>query len=129
MTTETEGEVFRTNKGYLYMELTISALLCFIIIGIPLVIGFIIGYKTTRITADKNGVTYRHGLLMITETHIPYSRINNIMIKTSLVDGLMGAGQITILTGNDSEKINIYGLDRPRELKAIIDSHIQHQGA
>ncbi len=120
-----QSQEFKLNKSYYHLLLWAAGLWSLFLIGIPLIIFNIIMYKTTRIIVDAKGVTLRSGWLTVTHRNVPFNKVNNVDIKQGLVGKKYDYGTITIRTGNDSEKILLNGVDRPFELKRIIEERIR----
>ncbi len=119
-----QSETFRINKSYFKMMLIAGILWSMLIIGIPYLILVIIIYKTTALTVDSTGVTFTTGVFVKRNQHIPFNRINNIDLEIGPVGKAKGYGNITILTGNDTQKITFKGVDRPERLRQLIQSRI-----
>jgi hypothetical protein len=50
--------------------------------------------------------------------------VNNVEVNISLSGRLFGYGKITILTGNDREGIEFNGINRPKELRRLIEARV-----
>lgn len=106
------------------MDMVSSVLLCFILIGIPLLIAFIVRYKFTTITVGENGLLFKKGMINTTQKQIPYNKINTVDLKMGLLGKLWDYGDVRVFTGNDVEGIAFKQIDRPHQLKQMIEARI-----
>ena len=106
------------------MNVISSIILCFILIGIPFLIMFILRYLFTSITVSENGLLYKKGWLNTTQKQIPYNKINTVDLKMGLLGKMWDYGEVRIFTGNDVEGIAFKNIDRPKELKSLIEAKI-----
>lgn len=109
---------------YFYGAVLVSLMFCFLLIGIPILIGVIVWYKFSSVTVGDNSVVFKKGWLNTTQKQIPYDKINAVDVSIDLFGKYMGYGTVRILTGNDIEGIRFQGIDRPNELKQQIEAHL-----
>lgn len=124
---QVRNEVYRPNKSLFYTWLVIGGILCFMLIGVPIVIAALLWYKFSYITLGENGVDLRKGWLNVVHKQVPYDKITTVEIQLGLLDRLFHTGQLRIFTGNDIQGIVFYGIDRPAEIKAKIESRAQER--
>lgn len=84
--------------------------------GLPL-LGWWIASRTDRLEIRDNEVIWTHGLLSRTYTEINMSSIRTVRVHQSLVQRILGAGDLVILTSGDIPELSVRGLPRPREIR------------
>jgi uncharacterized membrane protein YdbT with pleckstrin-like domain len=68
------------------------------------------------------------GWLNITDKQVPYEKINTVESHQSLIDRMFGCGQLKIYTGNDIQGITFMGIDKPQQVKQMIEERV-NQGS
>jgi uncharacterized membrane protein YdbT with pleckstrin-like domain len=63
-------------------------------------------------------------MINTTQKQIPYNKINTVDLKMGLLGKLWDYGDVRVFTGNDVEGIAFKQIDRPRQLKQLIETRI-----
>ncbi|MFS8118978.1 MAG: PH domain-containing protein [Microcoleus sp.] len=95
-----------------------------LLIGFPLLVAFILWYKFSYITIGQNGIHMHKGWLNVTDKQVPYEKVNTVESQQSIIDRLFGCGSLKIFTGNDIQGIVFAGIDKPQQVKAMIEERI-----
>jgi len=122
--TTQEDLTFRPGKKYFVFYIILSILLMFVLIGFIMLIAIILWYKFTYITLTKQGIHMHKGWLNVTDKQVPYEKVNTIETKQSIIDRMLGCGQLKIFTGNDIQGITFVGIDNPQKIKTIIEQRV-----
>lgn len=130
----TDTNIFKMSKAYFTTFLILFILLLMItgwmilpiFIFVPLIIVWVIVYKTTSIKLTETGVDLKTGWLHVTHKQIPFTNINSVDVRTTFIRNAFfnGCGQIKIYIGNDVEGISFGAIEKPLELKSMIESQI-----
>jgi uncharacterized membrane protein YdbT with pleckstrin-like domain len=96
-----------------------------IVIGLALMIGLATRYIFTSITIGKNYIEFRKGWILTSKQQIPYDNINTVGMNVDVIGKILNYGNLKISTGNDTEGIWFRTMDRPEELKNLIESCIE----
>lgn len=115
-----ETKVFRhTKKVFIW-----DAILCFIIIGFFTAVIHLLRLFSEKLIIDEKHVKLKTGILSNNETDIPFDKINTIAIRQGLLGKILNYGSIVIFTGNDTSGILFGWIDKPKEIKAEIQSRL-----
>lgn len=120
----TQSVEFKLNRKYYQMMLWAWGLWSLFIIGIPFFISCFVIYRTTKLSVDSNGVTYQQGWLKVAQRTIPFKNINSVDVTVGPIGRKYGYGDVAIHTGNDVQAIRFKGVDRPEELKRLIEQRV-----
>ena len=69
------------------------------------------------------GIYFKEGFIFQKSTEIKYSKINEIKLHQNIVQKEFGAGNLVILTGNDTHT-HLPGLEKVLDFKARIEEKI-----
>ncbi len=88
---------------------------------IPLVPRFF-RYRTLRYKFDEEGISMRWGILFRREIHLTYSRIQDIHLRSNVVERWLGLARIEIQTASGSARAEmvIEGLPEAAEIRDFI---------
>ena len=81
-----------------------------------------VGARFEHLAIRENEVVYTRGLLNKEYTETNMSSIRTVRVTQSLLQRLLGAGDIVIFTTGDLPEISVKGLPRPREIREHIKS-------
>jgi len=95
------------------------------VIGLSLMIGLTTRYIFTSIMVGKNYLEFRKGWILTSKQQIPYDNINSVGMNIDIIGRVLNYGNLKISTGNDVEGIWFKTMDRPEELKNLIESCIE----
>lgn len=84
--------------------------------GLPILVWWI-GSLSDRLEIHPNEVIWTHGLLSRTYTEINMGSIRTVRVHQSLLQRILGAGDLVILTAGDIPELSVRGLPRPREIR------------
>lgn len=87
--------------------------------------GWWLGSLSDRLEIHTNEVIWTHGLLSRTYTEINMASIRTVRIQQSLLQRILGAGDLVILTAGDVPELSVRGLPRPHEIR----EHIKQQSS
>ncbi|MYZ34971.1 MULTISPECIES: PH domain-containing protein [unclassified Streptomyces] len=88
---------------------------------LPFLIAMIVGTVTVKVWVDDNGVSCKSGWLFRKYRHIPFGRINNVVLSTTPLGDWCGYAHIEFYTGNDRETIRLRSIDNAAELKMVVE--------
>lgn len=114
-----EETLFDGGPEFIYFlgAIIISALLCFIVIGIIGLIAVLIAYKCTHYVVTTQRVIVQSGFFNRKKTEIWIKDMRGVDLKRNLWDLIVGTGRIEIGTAASAGKeIQIYGLRNAQEL-------------
>lgn len=86
-------------------------------------VGWWISSVSDHLEIRTNEVIWTHGLLSRTYTEIKMSSIRTVRVQQSLLQRILGAGDLVILTAGDIPEVSIRGLPRPHEIR----DHVKRQ--
>lgn len=115
-------KVYRESVASAYQKLIIDFFLCFILIGIPLIVKHWLQYTRNTITLGDTTLVLKKGVLTVDTTDIPYAKINTVSIKVGMLGKLFNYGDIVIYSGNDTSGIEFKGIESPELLKKEIQN-------
>ncbi|MBK5970885.1 MULTISPECIES: PH domain-containing protein [Thiorhodovibrio] len=80
---------------------------------------------TDRLEIRRNEILWTHGLLAKNYTEINMGSIRTVRVNQSLLQRLLGAGDLVIFTTGDEPELAVRGLPRPNEIR----DHIRQSAA
>lgn len=113
---------YRESVASAYTKLTIDFFLCFVLVGIPLIVKHWLEYTHNTITLGDKALVLKKGVLTVDTTDIPYAKINTVRIKVGMLGRLLNYGDIVIHSGNDTSGIVFKGIEAPERLKQEIQN-------
>jgi uncharacterized membrane protein YdbT with pleckstrin-like domain len=119
-----EPAVFRQSKAYLTSAVIFWGICSLFVVGIPFLIGALLAYSRHKITLGDRTVTLSRGVMVATVTDVPYSKINSVGVSRGLTGMVFNSGTVTISTGNDIAGIVFKNIERPEELKLMLQARM-----
>ncbi len=102
----------------------VVVLLCFLLVGIPILLIWWLMCKATKLTVTNKRSTLRRGLLSKSTTDVWHRDVRNVQITQSLQHRLFGVGTIGISSsGQSGMEIQVSGIPGPERIKKLIDEH------
>ncbi len=115
--TNNSVQVFKTSKIIFLGDI----LLMPVLIGFYTFIRNLISYYSEIITATPDSLEMKKGILVVEKIEVPYSKVNSIHIKQSILGRIFNFGTVTISTGNDTTGIVFRNIHSPNELKQRVN--------
>jgi len=109
--------------GIMVVQLQMVALL---VLGVSLLWGgmSVLNYYCSSLTIQKKHVIFRTGILVRKITDIPFSKIESIDVKQSIIGSILRYGILTI-TGTGGTQHTIYFLDKPLTCRRYMEQALQ----
>lgn len=79
-----------------------------------------INYRVSSLTIEKNRAIFRTGLLVRKTTDIPFTKIESIDVRQSIIGSIMGYGALTV-TGTGGTRHFIDFVDKPLTCRRYIE--------
>ena len=76
--------------------------------------------KTDRLTIKEDELVWTHGLLSKDYTEINMGSVRTTRVTQTLMQRIMGAGDVTIFTSGDLPELVIRGLPEPERIRDLI---------
>ena len=118
------NQTYKQSTAALVVRLAVDFLLMIIIIGFYLVIKHLLPYTHNTVTLTDKSVILRRGVFSVATTEVPYTKINTVSVKVSLVGKLLDYGDVVIFTGNDASGIAFKSIQSPEMLKSKLQEKI-----
>lgn len=83
--------------------------------------------QSLEVIITDHSVIYKRGIISKKSEEIPFSKINSVNVKQSLMERSLGYGDVIIMTGNDVNGIVLDNINDPQGLKNDIMAKI-HSG-
>lgn len=84
-----------------------------------------IDWATSHFVVTNRRVIYRSGWIRHEGIDIPLDRVNNIRIKRSVLERMVGAGDLLIESAGESGQQEFYDIRQPDKVRNTIDDQIQ----
>ena len=85
----------------------------------------LLNYFFESLTLDDNHVKLKTGIISNHEIVIPYNKINTVSVKQGILGMILNYGNLIIFTGNDVSGIVFKDIDKPVQLRDIIQQKIK----
>jgi uncharacterized membrane protein YdbT with pleckstrin-like domain len=85
-------------------------------------------WTTTSFVVTDDRVIFRHGIFAKSGVQIPLERINNVNFHQTLVERLVGAGDLLIESGGESGQSRFTDVRHPDQLQKLIHAEIDSAG-
>ena len=96
-----------------------------------LIIGFsILGFRKKEFAFREHDVLFRHGVIALNTTIIPYNRIQHVALHEGMISRYFGLAKIQIFTaGGSSSDLEIPGIEKEQaeNIKQLVMGKIQKQ--
>ncbi len=107
--------------GVVFLILGIFVSWYLILVGILVVVAGEVVRMSETFYVLESGVSRQYKLLHTSRDFTEYSKIQNIKVRQSFIENMLGIGNIHIDTaGNDSSEINFHGVVDPYGVEHII---------
>ncbi|MDO5825257.1 MAG: PH domain-containing protein, partial [Methanosphaera sp.] len=93
--------------------------LCIIIIVVKLILDYL-DWKNTIYTLTDKRIIIKRGLFNKEKISMPYIKVQDIDVSQSVLERMMGAGDIVIYGGHDNVETILDEVPNPREVEEII---------
>ncbi|MFW5824139.1 MAG: PH domain-containing protein [Marinobacter sp.] len=104
----------------------LAILLVPLAVGILILLWWYLQCKSTKLEFTGNDLILEKGLLSKERTELDVRRIRSVNVYQSFFNRIFGVGRIAIFTAGDDPEIEVAGLPRPHDLRALIK---ERQGA
>lgn len=94
-------------------------ILTFSIIGLIFWPIWYIQSKAEKLTITKTHIIYRRGILRKDQVEVPKKEIRKIKTNQSLLQRMLGMGELSLTTSGDTTEIVISGFAYPERIKEI----------
>lgn len=102
----------------------LCVLLCFLIVGIVMMIVWYLECRATRLTVTNLRSTLHEGILSRSVSEVWHRDVRNVQLRQSFLQRMFGVGRISISSsGQSGIEIDVRGLIDPDGIKKIIDQH------
>jgi uncharacterized membrane protein YdbT with pleckstrin-like domain len=98
----------------------LSVLLIPVGVGILIIMWMYLKTKMDKLTIKTDEVVWEHGLLSKDYTEINMSSVRTAKITQSLLQRMLGAGDLYIYTAGDAPEVVIKGLPEPARIREYI---------
>jgi uncharacterized membrane protein YdbT with pleckstrin-like domain len=96
--------------------------LCFLLVGIPILIAWWLTCKSTELTVTDERVSLRKGILSKQLNEVKLDHVRNVQLRQGVLQRMLGVGWIGISSaGQGGLEIEVDGIPAPDRVKAIID--------
>jgi uncharacterized membrane protein YdbT with pleckstrin-like domain len=83
-------------------------------------LGWWVATKTDRLTIKEDELVWTHGLVSKEYTEINMGSVRTTRVTQTLMQRIMGAGDVTIFTSGDLPELVIRGLPEPERIRDLI---------
>lgn len=118
--------MFRNNP----IGFVVTVALCFVGIGIPILLLWWLRNKDTVLTVTDERTTLRRGILAKSINEVWHRDVRNVQISQSFLQRIFGVGTIGVSSaGQAGMEIEVAGLPAPYKVKALIDQQRRYADA
>ena len=112
-----------------FFESAVSFLgLAAIIVSAAWVVVQLIKWRTTYFVVTSHRLIYRQGVVSRDGVEIPLERVNNVNFGQSIVERMLGVGDLLIESGGKDGQQTFSDIAQPERVQNIIHSTIQSRG-
>ena len=112
--------MFRTQP----LQFTLGIILCFVVIGIPVMLFWWLKCLGTRLTITNRRSTLRKGILSKQISEVWHRDVRNVQLTQTFFQRIFGVGRLAISSsGQDGMEIDVTGIPTPAKAKGIIDAN------
>lgn len=102
-------------------ELPVGALgLAMLAVGFLLLLYWLVATKTDHLAIRDDEILWTHGLLSKQYTEIQMASVRTVRVRQSLLQRILGAGDLTLYTAGDIPELVIRGLPDPHRIRELI---------
>ena len=100
-----------------------------VVIGLALVwLGWeYLQWRFTNFAITTSRVIYQQGLISKKGVEIPLERVNNVNFNQTIIERILGAGDLLIESGGQDGQQRFTDIQRPQEVKKILLNHVQRR--
>jgi uncharacterized membrane protein YdbT with pleckstrin-like domain len=84
-------------------------------------------WRFTNFAITNARVIYQEGLISKKGVEIPLERVNNVNFNQTIIERILGAGDLLIESGGQDGQQRFTDIKRPQEVKKILLSHVQRR--
>lgn len=84
-------------------------------------------WRFTNFAITNARVIYQQGLVSKKGVEIPLERVNNVNFNQSIIERILGAGDLLIESGGQDGQQRFTDIQRPQEVKKILLNHVQRR--
>lgn len=100
-----------------------------VIVCAAILIVELVKWRTTYFVVTTDRVIYRQGVVARTGIEIPLKSISNVNFHQSIVERLLGVGDILVQSGGEDGEQTFGDISRPEEVQNIVNSCIQKRAS
>jgi uncharacterized membrane protein YdbT with pleckstrin-like domain len=106
------------------LQFVLGAVLCLVVVGLPVMVGWWLKNKGTRLTITNRRSTLRKGILSKQITEVWHRDVRNVQLSQTVFQRIFGVGRLAISSsGQDGMEIDVNGIPLPSKAKSIIDAN------
>ena len=84
-------------------------------------------WRFTNFAITNSRVIFQQGLISKKGVEIPLERVNNVNFNQSIIERVLGAGDLLIESGGQDGQQRFTDIQRPQEVKKILLNHVQRR--
>ncbi|MFM7409875.1 MAG: PH domain-containing protein [Actinomycetota bacterium] len=84
-------------------------------------------WRFTNFAITNARVIYQEGLISKKGVEIPLERVNNVNFNQTIIERILGAGDLLIESGGQDGQQRFTDIKRPQEVKKILLNHVQRR--
>lgn len=84
-------------------------------------------WRFTNFAITNARVIYQQGLISKKGVEIPLDRVNNVNFNQTIIERILGAGDLLIESGGQDGQQRFTDIQRPQEVKKILLNHVQRR--
>ena len=84
-------------------------------------------WRFTNFAITTSRVIYQQGLVSKKGIEIPLERVNNVNFNQTIIERVLGAGDLLIESGGQDGQQKFTDIQRPQEVKKILLNHVQRR--
>lgn len=84
-------------------------------------------WRFTNFAITNSRVIFQQGLISKKGVEIPLERVNNVNFNQTIIERILGAGDLLIESGGQDGQQRFTDIQRPQEVKKILLNHVQRR--
>lgn len=84
-------------------------------------------WRFTNFAITNSRVIFQQGLVSKKGVEIPLDRVNNVNFNQTIIERILGAGDLLIESGGQDGQQRFTDIQRPQEVKKILLNHVQRR--
>jgi len=89
-------------------------------LGFLMLLSWFVAAKMDRLQIKENEIVWTHGLISKQYTEISMTSVRTVRVNQSILQRLLGAGDLAIYTAGDRPEMVIKGLPEPTRIRDLI---------